>query len=236
MVILYRVLFCTIVNVAIMSLFSDICSWMVSEFVTKELINCGIWNLCNGNLCLGSSIYYVITEGGGGYLIDDDWWRGGRAGLRHKLSKLQLRAPWYPKGPQMMKKGKKEKKEKKRERKNERKEKRKSENLMLIMITFQIRLSKAVSTLATCTWPMWHCVMTRGSIKCLSGSQDYRLNLGAFPWAGTRGGPLCGQIARPRECGQSDSAFSLQHVHDEDSQDTCSDVFVLVRICLSVRT
>ena len=52
------------------------------------------------------------------------------ARLRHKLSKLQLRAPWYLKGPKRMKKGKKKK---------ERNEKLKSENLMLIMITFQIQ-------------------------------------------------------------------------------------------------
>ena len=62
-----------------------------------------------------------------------------RAGLRHKLSKLKLRAPWYPKGPQKDKTGRKKEKRKEKKEKKERKEKLKSENLMLIMITFQAR-------------------------------------------------------------------------------------------------
>ena len=46
-----------------------------------------------------------------------------RAGLRHKLSKLQLRALCYPKGPQKDEKGEKEKKKKKKERKKEKTQK-----------------------------------------------------------------------------------------------------------------
>ena len=52
------------------------------------------------------------------------------AGLRHKLSKLQLRAPGYPKGPPCIQRGpqKKKKKKTKPKKKKERKEKIKSES------------------------------------------------------------------------------------------------------------
>ena len=52
------------------------------------------------------------------------------AGLRHKLSKLQLRAPGYPKGPPCIQRGPQKEKKKKRnqKKKKERKEKLKSES------------------------------------------------------------------------------------------------------------
>ena len=48
------------------------------------------------------------------------------AGLRHKLSKLQLRAPEYPKGPPCIQRGPKKKKKKKRNQRKRKKERKSS--------------------------------------------------------------------------------------------------------------
>ena len=68
------------------------------------------------------------------------------AGLRHKLSKLQLRAPGYPKGPPCIQRGPQKEKKKKRNKrkKKERKEKLKSENRSKIAPTTPLEFTNFI--------------------------------------------------------------------------------------------